>query len=58
MHAEGGAYSPSRMAVRGKPGIRYVEITCPNGSSEAIARFYEEMVPLPEAAAAGAAAKR
>lgn len=44
LHAEGGAYAASRMAVRGKPGIRYVEVTCRAGTAPAIARFYEEML--------------
>ncbi|KAL7472097.1 hypothetical protein ACHAXS_012423 [Conticribra weissflogii] len=43
-HAEGGTYGPHRMAVRGGPGIRYVEIACPVGSIDAIARFYEELL--------------
>mmetsp|Transcript_14194 Transcript_14194/g.30105 ORF Transcript_14194/g.30105 Transcript_14194/m.30105 type:complete len:404 (-) Transcript_14194:27-1238(-) len=43
-HAEGGTYGPHRMAVRGGPGIRYVEIACPVGSIDAIAKFYEEIL--------------
>ncbi len=43
-HTEGGTYGPHRMAVRGGPGIRYVEIACPVGSIDAIARFYEELL--------------
>jgi len=44
MHSEGGAYGPGRMAVRGKPGIRFVEVTCCPGSTQAIARFYEQVL--------------
>uniref|UniRef100_A0A7S1BJJ5 Glyoxalase/fosfomycin resistance/dioxygenase domain-containing protein n=1 Tax=Corethron hystrix TaxID=216773 RepID=A0A7S1BJJ5_9STRA len=43
-HAEGGSYSASRMAVRGQPGIKYVEVACKPGTVPAIARFYEEMI--------------
>lgn len=44
LHAEGGAYGPHRMAVRGAPGIRFIEIACPPSKSAAIARFYRDMV--------------
>lgn len=44
LHAPGGAYGPHRMAVRGQPGIRYVELACPPGKTEAVARFYREML--------------
>ena len=41
MHSEGGTYGPHRMAVRGQPGIRYIEIACRMGAAHAIAKFYE-----------------
>lgn len=44
LHAEGGSYGSQRMAVRGNPGIRYIEITCPPKQSSAVARFYREML--------------
>ena len=44
VHAEGGAYGPHRMAVRGNAGIRYIEIACPPAKSTAVARFYKEML--------------
>jgi len=45
LHSEGGTYGPQRIALRGgNPGIRYLEITCPVGSSHSIARFYKEML--------------
>eukprot|EP00586_Coscinodiscus_wailesii_P004232 CAMPEP_0172480504 /NCGR_PEP_ID=MMETSP1066-20121228/5689_1 /TAXON_ID=671091 /ORGANISM="Coscinodiscus wailesii, Strain CCMP2513" /LENGTH=369 /DNA_ID=CAMNT_0013241879 /DNA_START=125 /DNA_END=1234 /DNA_ORIENTATION=- len=44
MHAEGGVYGGHRMAVRGQPGIRYIEIACPMGTSPAVARFYRELL--------------
>lgn len=44
LHAIGGAYGTHRMAVRGKAGIRYVQIDCPYGKSSAIARFYREIL--------------
>jgi len=44
MHAEGGAYGPHRMSVRGNPGIRYVEIACRMGTVDSIAEFYEQML--------------
>jgi catechol-2,3-dioxygenase len=43
-HAEGGAYGGHRMAVRGQPGIRFVEIACPCGKSPAVAEFYRNML--------------
>ena len=43
-HAEGGSYGPHRMAVRGKPGLRYVEVACPLGTINAIAEFYETLL--------------
>lgn len=44
LHAHGGAYGSHRMAVRGSPGIRYIEIACPPNTAGAIARFYREMI--------------
>eukprot|EP00985_Skeletonema_marinoi_P010919 scaffold5143_cov139-Skeletonema_marinoi.AAC.11 len=44
MHAEGGAYGAHRMAVRGQPGIRYVEFTVPVETAQPIARFYEDVM--------------
>ena len=44
LHASGGAYGTQRMAVRGNPGIRYVEIACLPNTVEPIARFYKEML--------------
>jgi len=44
LHGKGGAYGPHRMAVRGNPGIRYVEIACRVGTTESIAEFYEKML--------------
>lgn len=41
LHGEGGDYGSHRMAVRGKPGIRYVEIACRTGTAHSIAEFYE-----------------
>mmetsp|Transcript_1431 Transcript_1431/g.1923 ORF Transcript_1431/g.1923 Transcript_1431/m.1923 type:complete len:300 (+) Transcript_1431:2-901(+) len=44
MHAQGGSYGTHRMAIRGNPGIRYIEISCPIKKSTAIATFYKEML--------------
>jgi catechol 2,3-dioxygenase-like lactoylglutathione lyase family enzyme len=44
LHLEGGAYGSHRMAVRGKPGIRFAEIATSVGTIDAIARFYETML--------------
>lgn len=44
LHSQGGAYGPHRMAVRGKPGIRYVEIACRMGTASSIAGFYEKLL--------------
>lgn len=41
--AKGGPYG-SRMAVRGQPGIRFVEIVVPHGSSSHIATFYQDVL--------------
>ena len=43
MHSEGSVYGP-RMAVRGQPGIRFVEIACRSGTAGRIAKFYEQML--------------
>jgi hypothetical protein len=43
-HAEGGPYGPQRMAIRGNPGIKYVELACPMGTIPAIAQFYQELL--------------
>jgi catechol-2,3-dioxygenase len=43
-HEEGGVYGPHRMAVRGNPGIRFVEIACAVGTIDAIAEFYETLL--------------
>lgn len=43
-HEEGGIYGPHRIAVRGNPGIRYVEIACEIGTINAIAEFYETLL--------------
>jgi len=42
-HQYGGVYGEQRMAVRGNPGIRYVEFKCPIGTSGAVAQFYREI---------------
>eukprot|EP00957_Ditylum_brightwellii_P064972 4928871-Ditylum_brightwellii.AAC.1 len=44
MHAPGGTYSSDNLAVRGQPGIRYVEVACPVGTTAAIEKFYKEML--------------
>jgi catechol-2,3-dioxygenase len=43
-HSDSGVYGPHRMAVRGNPGIRYVEIACHVGTVASIAEFYEELL--------------
>ncbi len=43
LHSDGGAYGP-RMAVRGQPGIRFVEIVCPKNKAPAVARFYRDLL--------------
>jgi hypothetical protein len=43
-HEEGGIYGPHRMAVRGNPGIRDVEIACAVGTTNSIAEFYETVL--------------
>ena len=44
MHAQGGNYAAHRMAVRGQPGIRYIELACRPNTAAAIATFYREMM--------------
>lgn len=44
MHGEGGEYGAHRMAIRGQPGIRFVEFACRTGTTGAIAAFYEQML--------------
>jgi catechol 2,3-dioxygenase-like lactoylglutathione lyase family enzyme len=44
LHSPGGAYGVHRMAVRGRPGIRFLEVACPAGKSGAVARFYREVL--------------
>ena len=39
-----GAYGAHRMAIRGNPGIRYIEIACPMNKAPAVANFYREML--------------
>lgn len=43
-HSEGGAYGAHRMAVRGQPGIRYVEFTVPEKTAQPIAQFYKDVM--------------
>ncbi|KAL3807851.1 hypothetical protein ACHAXA_009879 [Cyclostephanos tholiformis] len=43
-HSRRGVYGPHRMAVRGNPGIRYVEIACRVGTVDSIADFYEKLL--------------
>jgi len=44
MHAIGGDYGAHALAVRGQPGIRYVEFTVPVATAHPIARFYEDVM--------------
>eukprot|EP00977_Amphora_coffeiformis_P020736 scaffold8453_cov131-Amphora_coffeaeformis.AAC.3 len=44
LHAPGGAYAAQRMAIRGNPGIRYLEVACPPGTAKSIAEFYQNML--------------
>ena len=44
MHANGGAYGSHRMAVRGQPGIRFVEFACPVTTASPIAGFYKDVL--------------
>ena len=44
LHSKGGDYGTHRMAVRGKPGIRYVELKCRKGTADSIAKFYESIM--------------
>ena len=43
-HSRLGVYGNQRMAVRGQPGIRFVEIACPPDTVRCIAHFYEELI--------------
>lgn len=43
-HAMGGGFGSHRMAVRGQPGLRFIEISCSAGKSKAIGRFYKEVM--------------
>lgn len=43
-HADGGPCGPRRMAVRGQPGIRYVEIACRPNVVSGIAEFYKDVM--------------
>ena len=42
LHREGGEFGPTRMAVRGQPGIKAIEIACREGTVNKIAQFYEK----------------
>ena len=44
MHSEGGVYGANRMAVRGGPGIRFVEFACRTGTATPIAEFYQKVL--------------
>ena len=44
LHRVSGAYGPHRMAVRGNPGIRYVEIACKKGSIDLLQQ--QHILPL------------
>jgi hypothetical protein len=44
MHSEGGAYGAHRMAVRGQPGIRFVEFACPVSTASSIGEFYKNVL--------------
>lgn len=48
MHSEGGDYGAHRLAVRGQPGIRFVEFTVPVATAHPIARFYEDVMKCNE----------
>eukprot|EP00956_Cyclotella_meneghiniana_P022274 scaffold41892_cov79-Cyclotella_meneghiniana.AAC.3 len=43
LHREGGEFGPTRMAVRGQPGIKAIEIACREGTVNKIAQFYENI---------------
>ena len=43
-HSSGGIYGPHRMAVRGQPGIRYIEFACQRGTIDSIAKFYKTLL--------------
>ena len=44
LHALGNSYGSHRMAVRGKPGIRFLELACPPGTSSKVGTFYKELL--------------
>ena len=44
LHAVGNFYGSHRMAVRGKPGIRFLELACPPGKSSKVAAFYKKLL--------------
>lgn len=44
MHSEGGVYGANRMAVRGGPGIRFVEFACRTGTAAPVAEFYRKVL--------------
>ena len=44
LHELGGDYGAHRMAVRGKPGIKYLEVTSRKGSMDEIAQFYKNVL--------------
>jgi catechol 2,3-dioxygenase-like lactoylglutathione lyase family enzyme len=44
LHSQGGTYGAHRMAVRGQPGIRFVEIACPPTTAAAVASFYRDVL--------------
>eukprot|EP00957_Ditylum_brightwellii_P192928 14689751-Ditylum_brightwellii.AAC.1 len=43
-HAPSGTYSSDNLAMRGLPGIWYIEVACPVGTMPAIEKFYKEML--------------
>lgn len=43
-HSNGGIYGSHRMAVRGQPGIRYIEFACQRGTIDSIAKFYKTLL--------------
>ena len=43
LHKSGGAYSSDSISVRGKPGIRFIELVCPKGSIPSIQHLYESL---------------
>ena len=43
-HKSGGKYSADRLSIRGQPGIRYIELLCPKGSTASIHHFYKSII--------------